>query len=95
MKLTLSQRLARPVINFLVERLFPSGCFYGNSYAEKFRDMDESGGVAGQTAAMYLQHIMRKAGATQITFEFDTVIFEGKEMGSFRLTLEEIDGDEA
>lgn len=90
-KLTLMQHLLRPVINRLVEGWFPKGCFYGNNYLDSFKTLDQGKDVTGQTAAMYLQSIMRKAQATSITYEMTEITDRDVLVGSYKLTLEKID----
>lgn len=89
--LTLTQRLLRPVINWLVEGWFPKGCFYGNNYLDDFKKFDQGKEVIGKTAAMYLQSIMRKAEATTITYEMTEITDRDILVGSYKLTLEKID----
>lgn len=90
-KLTLMQRLLRPIINWLVETWFPNSCFYGNSYLQDFKDFDKGKDLIGKTAAMYLQSIMRKADATSISYEMTEITEHDVHIGSYKLTLERMD----
>ncbi|AUR11225.1 hypothetical protein PhaeoP48_01228 [Phaeobacter inhibens] len=88
---TPTQRLLRPVINWLVEGWFPKGCFYGSSYLDDFKAFDKGKDVVGKTAAMYLQSIMRKSDATSVIYEMTEVTERDVLVGSYKLTLEKVD----
>ena len=92
--LTLSQRTLRPVVNFLVERFFPQGAFFGYDLADRFKDADGHFGVVGSGAAMYLQRIMRRGGNDTMHIDMHEITDNGEPVGSYRLTLEKIHSEE-
>jgi hypothetical protein len=94
MKLTLTQKALRPVLKFLTERYFPSGAFYGREYLKPFAEMDAKGnGISGGSAAMYLQSVIRKAKLDGARFDMREVTYNGTPVGSWRLSLDRIDGE--
>ncbi|WP_123618700.1 hypothetical protein [Phaeobacter piscinae] len=58
---------------------------------DDFKEFDRGKDVVGKTAAMYLQSIMRKAGATSISYEMTEITERDVLIGSYKLTLEKID----
>lgn len=83
----------RKIINFVVEKWFPNSMFYGNNYFSAFESLDKISKqerVTGYTAAMYLQSILRKHDATEISYEMIGVEDKGVPLGDYVLTLKRI-----
>lgn len=91
--MTLPQRIARPVINWLVKSLFPNSLFfYGKGPLWVFDRVDqERGGSFGSTAALYLARRAHEAGATEISVEAQGVSVNGESIGDWRITVERTD----
>ena len=93
-KLTIAQKALRPVLNFLVERYFPNGAFFGNDY---MRDLDsrpdlvEKWGSFEMACAMAITSRLRRAGAVHATFTASEVEDRGVPVGSWRMTVEKIE----
>lgn len=92
--MTYTQRLMRPILNFLVERFFPNHAFFGNDYLTAFKshpDLAIKWGSTDMAVAMFLVSRLRKQGATKGTFEATEVTDNGTPVGSWRLTLEKLE----
>jgi hypothetical protein len=91
MKLTLTQRALRPVLNFIVERYFPSGAFFGCSFLDAFDMHDRAKGICGYSAAMYLQRIARKSNAASLSITMNEITDNGEPVGTWHLEISQID----
>ena len=86
-ELTLPQRMMRPIINFLVERFYPAGCFYGDG--DPMRTFDgNSGGTIGRAAVMVLIRKVSDSGADKLGADFDGVTVNGEPIGDWRVTVQ-------
>lgn len=93
MKLSLTQRALRPVLNFLVERFFPTGAFHGNHYLHSLSadtQLAEKWGSAEMACAMFITSRLRKLGATEATFKASDVTDCGVPVGSWLITVEKV-----
>jgi len=91
-KLTKAQRLARPVINFLVERYFPNGLFfYGSGPLSAFDMVDgEKKTAIGGMAAMALARHAHNSSATKLTVDAEAITVNDDDIGDWRITVERI-----
>lgn len=92
MKLT--QRILRPVLNFLVKRYFPNRAFFGDDYLTAFDadvELKEKWGSVEMACAMLITSRLRGMGATSATFEATDVEDNGVSVGSWRMSVEKID----
>lgn len=89
-ELSMSQRLARPVVNFLVERFFPSGLFfYGKGPLSAFEKVDAERGekAIGYTAALFLMRRCHEESADELSVEAVGVTINGENIGDWRVTV--------
>jgi hypothetical protein len=96
-KLTKAQRVARPIINFLVERYFPNGLFfYGKGPLRTFDMVDrEKKTVVGGMAALSLARHAHNSGATQLMVDAECITVNDEDIGDWRITVERIAGRSA
>lgn len=93
-KMTTSQRLLRPVVNFLVERYFPKGAFFGKEYFTIFKKWDKEKGSMGYSAALYLQSIVRENDAETMVTRLGDVIVNGENVGDWEISIRKMkDGE--
>jgi hypothetical protein len=92
--MTLTQKALRPVLNWLVETVFPNGAFFGNDYLRNLQtdnsDLSEKWGSVEMACAMFVTSYVREMGAESATFEASNITKSGVEVGSWRLTVEKI-----
>lgn len=94
MKLTIAQKAIRPFLNFLVERFFPTGAFYGDRYLHSLSadtQLAEKWGSTEMACAMFITSRLRKMGATEATLEASEVTDRGVPVGSWRVTVEKVE----
>lgn len=93
-KLTKAQRMARPVINFLVERYFPNGLFfYGKGPLQAFDMVDREKKTAiGGMAALALARHAHSSQATKLTVDAEAITVNDLDLGDWRVTVERMDG---
>lgn len=91
-KLTLTQRLLRPVISFAVERFFSNGLFfYGPGPLAAFDEIDKKDGKPlGWMAALSLANLAIKANADEFSSTLSNVTLNGKPMGDWKVTIERV-----
>lgn len=91
-KLTKAQRIARPVINFLVERYFPNGLFfYGSGPLLAFDKVDREKKTAiGSMAALALARHAHNSNATKFCIEAEGLTVNNQDLGDWRVTVERI-----
>lgn len=94
MKLTVAQKMLRPVLNYLVERFFPEGAFFGKDYLRTLQSSEEfteKWGSVEMACAMFLVSRVRDMNATNAVFEANDITDEGTPVGSWRLTAEKME----
>ena len=86
-ELPVQQRMLRPIINFMVERWFPSGCFFGDDYFKTFKAIDDKKAVTGYAAALYLSQIAILSDAQEIDATMHEVTHNGEPVGTWRVRV--------
>lgn len=96
MTLTWKQKALRPVLNFLVERYFPNGAFYGGTFFDAFKEFeDEDGdGKLGQASTLWHIHLMNDLNADHLQVDISDVTLCGKYLGDFKMVATLGDGDD-
>ena len=91
-KLTKAQRIARPIINFLVERYFPNSLFfYGAGALSAFDRMDsERKSAIGSMAALSLARHAHQQNASHLSVEAEGITINDQDIGDWRVTVERI-----
>jgi hypothetical protein len=91
-ELTTAQKVARPVINFLVERFFPNGAFfYGDGPLSHFDKLDsERKSPIGSMAAMSLVRKAHEANASRMSVDIGGMTLNDTDLGDWRVTVERI-----
>lgn len=85
--LSIQQKIARPVINWLVETFFPNGAFYGRTYFDAFREVqDDDGSALGQASVVWMVHNMHRLNAAHIRVEIEDMSISGEPVGDFVIT---------
>lgn len=85
MKLSVTQKLLRPVINWLVETFFPSGAFYGHDFFDIFKDLEKEGYGIAQASTAFITHNMHRMNAEKVKFEIEGVTINGEPVGDFEI----------
>ena len=89
--LSLAQRAIAPALNFLVERFFPRGIFYGKDYMKIFDEQKwENMGPTG-SAAFFVSSNLRESNATEGEFTFKGVTSGGEPVGDWRMYVEKME----
>ena len=91
-KLTMMQKILRPIINHLVETYFPNGIFYGDSDAlNEFEKFDvEGGNTIGRAAAFMLVRKLIDEDNTSITVEIEGLTINGEMTGDWLVLVSKI-----
>lgn len=93
--MNLLQKILRPVLNWVVETVFPTGAFFGNDYLRNLKTdsagLSDKWGSTEMACAMFVTSYVREMGAESATFEASDITASGVEVGSWRLTVEKID----
>lgn len=85
--MSVQQKIARPVINWLVETFFPNGAFYGRTYFDAFREVQkEDGSPLGQASVVWLVHSMHRLNAAEVRVEIGDMSICGEPVGDFVIT---------
>ncbi len=91
MSYTYTQKIARPVINFLVERYFPNGLFFfGDGPLKAFDRIDKEGSFVGRSASIVLAKIAHDNNASSLTVEAECVSINSDDIGDWRITVERL-----
>lgn len=87
-RLEITQKLLGPVLNFIIERVFPKGAFYGVDYLKIFDETrwESMGPTAG--AAFFIIGSIKDTNATNAKFKFSGVTFNGVNVGDWTMTIE-------
>jgi hypothetical protein len=87
--LSRKQRFLRPVINFLVERYFPTHTFFGNDYLNVFARIskDKTEENISKMAGQCLIHQMIKEDAVGVTVIVEDLMKNGRNLGSYSLVV--------
>lgn len=86
------QRMLGPVINFLVERYFPTGSFYGNSGGLRIfeRQDREDDCVLGRTAALMLINRVHESGSHRLDVNVTQHTSNGILTGDWQVTIRRV-----
>ena len=87
------QKILRPVLNFLIERYFPRGAFFGNEYLTAFdgdMGLAEKWGSVEMACSMLITSRVRELGGTHATFEATDIEHSGVQVGTWRLTVDRV-----
>jgi hypothetical protein len=87
--MTAMQKILRPVLNFLTERFFPNGCFYGQGYLDNFNYLDDERGI-GYAAVLSLSSSLFEINATDYKIDVEQLSLNGKDMGDWSLTMVQV-----
>ena len=90
--ITLTQRILRRPLNYVIERWFPKGAFYGNDFLQPFADMDKRKGKTGGAAALFLVSCVRRVDAEQVTVAMKDVTLNGENIGTWIVTVQKEEG---
>ena len=92
MGLTWKQKALRPIVNFVVERWFPAGAFFGCEYFTTLADgeLAEKWGSSEMACAAFIMSVVRNANATEAIFTAEGVTHQGNPVGDWRLTIEKM-----
>ena len=88
--LTLTQRILRIPINFLVERYFPDGFFFGNGFCSVFEEAAKGEEVvdsAPKAAAAFLLSYLSQRYSDEAKFEITDITLKGEPVGSWSITI--------
>lgn len=88
--MSVGQKLARPIINVLVERFFPNGLFfYGKGPLEAFYmvDAEKKTAIGGMAAIALVRHA-HNSGATSLLVEMDQVTVNTDDLGDWIVRVE-------
>ena len=88
--LTLTQRILRIPINFLVEHYFPNGFFFGNGFCSVFEEAAKGEGVvnsAPKAAAAFLLNYLSQRYSDEVKFEITDVTLRGEPVGRWSITI--------
>lgn len=89
--MTFMQRILRPVLNFMVERYFPKGAFYGHDFFRAFEEAEIDHAPSATTAAgCLLISAMSKDYQTEMIITVEGITLNGEPKGDWRLIVEEI-----
>lgn len=94
MGLTITQKILRPILNWTVETFYPDGAFYGGDYLktlESDNGLIEKWGSVEMACAMLITSRLRKRGATSAKLEATDVTDCGEPVGSWMVTIEQVD----
>lgn len=89
-KLTCTQLMLRPILNFTVERFFPNGAFFGNDYLGTIKadkHLLQKWGSVEMACMMFVTDSLREQGATEATFTAESVTKHGAPAGSWEITV--------
>jgi hypothetical protein len=85
--MTRTQKILRPIINFLVERFFPDNLFCGYDMLEKWRTSSPARAAYGETAVLSLAVQCHLAGADHMTVDITGASYKGEPIGDWRVTM--------
>lgn len=90
MALTNAQKLARPIINFLVERYFPNSVFfYGTGALNTFDEMDsDRKAPIGSMAALSLARNAHRQNSDRLSVDAEGITINEEYIGDWRITVE-------
>jgi len=84
---TLFQRIMAPALNWLVEKTFPRGAFYGREYFDIFRKYQKEDGTLAQASTLWITHAMHEQNADQMDVTINGLTISGERVGDFQITV--------
>jgi hypothetical protein len=90
-ELTLWQRILRKPLNFIIEKWFPNGAFYGNEFLEPFTHFDERKDKTGAASALFLVSKVKEHRGTGITVTLTDVFHQGENIGTWEVIVQEVE----
>jgi hypothetical protein len=85
--MTPTQKILRPIINFLVERFFPDSLFYGNDLPTKWGADSPMQALVAETAGLSLAVQCHLSGADHMIVDITGASYKGEPIGDWRVTM--------
>lgn len=89
--LTMMQRLLRKPVNWIVERFYPNGAFYGHGFISMLQSHDtaKDGKISAGVAGYLIQEVIDQGG-TKSEKAVTGLNLSGIPVGDWRVTVEQI-----